>query len=86
MVALFWRRAGALLVFLLGVTACVTEKAAVRPERDIVSRTQITGTVNGSPVVGEVSATLHTGRGGRSICRYSELPAGFTPATIGTHG
>jgi hypothetical protein len=52
---------------------------------DIVSRTTITGSVNGSPVEGRVSATFNTGRGGRSTCEFDRLPTGFTPGTFSTH-
>ncbi len=52
---------------------------------DILSRTVITGSVNGSPFEGRVSATFNTRRGGSSSCEFAKLPAGFTPSTINTH-
>ena len=52
---------------------------------DILSRTVITGSVNGSPFEGRVSATFNTRRGGSSSCEFGKLPAGFTPATVNTH-
>lgn len=52
---------------------------------DILSRTVITGSVNGSPFEGRVSATFNTRRGGSSSCEFDRLPAGFTPATINSH-
>ena len=58
-----------------------------RPERniEIVSRTALAGTVNGSPVSGRVEATINVGRDGHSTCQFDHLPNGFTPATLGTH-
>ena len=52
---------------------------------DILSRTVITGSVNGSPFEGRVSATFNTRHGGSSSCEFDRLPAGFTPATINSH-
>jgi hypothetical protein len=52
---------------------------------DILSRTVITGSVNGSPFEGRVSATFNTRRGGSSSCEFARLPEGFTPATVNTH-
>ncbi len=52
---------------------------------DIVSRTVTTGSVNGVAFKGSVSATINTGRGGRSTCSFEQLPPHFTPGTIGTH-
>ena len=54
-------------------------------DKDVTVRTQISGIVNGEPLKGRVVATLNTGLGGRSACRFSKLPSGFTPATFGTH-
>lgn len=58
-----------------------------RPARnmEIVSRTLLTGSVNGSPVIDRVEATINIGRDGHTTCRFDQLPAGFTPATLGTH-
>ncbi len=88
MVTPSWRRVGAQLVLLLIVAACATMEKGTRAhgDREIVSRTRVTGTVNGSVVAGTVSATFNTGGGGRSSCEYAQLPPNFTPGTIGTHG
>ena len=55
------------------------------PDKTVTVRTEIAGIVNGEPLKGRVVATLDTGRGGRSTCRFSKLPSGFTPGTFGTH-
>lgn len=52
---------------------------------DVVSRSSITGMVNGEAVEGSISASFNTGRGGQSTCTFSKLPQGFSPATFGTH-
>jgi hypothetical protein len=49
---------------------------------DIVSRSVIRGSVNGSPLEAEVLATFNTRRGGNSTCVFSALPTGFTPGTL----
>jgi hypothetical protein len=54
-------------------------------KREVTARTIISGFVNGQPMKGKVVASLDTGRGGRSSCEFSHLPAGFNPATFGTH-
>lgn len=54
-------------------------------DRTITVKTAIAGVVNDQPIKGQVVATLDTGRGGKSSCRFTRLPAGFTPATLGTH-
>jgi hypothetical protein len=54
-------------------------------KREVTARTTISGFVNGQPMKGKVVASLDTGRGGRSSCEFSHLPAGFNPATFGTH-
>ena len=56
-----------------------------RKDKDITSRSTITGLVNGSAVEGKISATFNTGRGGSSTCEFSQLPEGFNPGTFGTH-
>jgi len=81
-----WRRVGALSILMFGLAACATKDVSVQVDRDIVSRTEVTGTVNGGVVAGRVSASFNTARGGRSSCDYQKLPVGFTPGTIGTHG
>lgn len=52
---------------------------------DVVSRTVISGSINASAVKGRVSATINTGRGGRSTCEFEQLPPSFTPGTLATH-
>jgi len=52
---------------------------------DVVVRTNISGLVNGEVFKGSVSASINTGRGGRSLCEFSELPRGFNPGTFATH-
>lgn len=77
------RLVGALLLVAAGcLVAC--DREASRGV-DIVSRTTVTGVVNGSPLSGTISATLNTRRGGSSTCEFDRLPTGFTPATINTH-
>jgi hypothetical protein len=49
---------------------------------DVVSRSTVTGTVNGAALTAEVSATFSTVKGGRSRCEFSRLPTGFTPGTL----
>jgi hypothetical protein len=51
--------------------------------REITARTTISGIVNGQTMKGNVLASFNTGRGGRSACEFSQLPQGFTPATLG---
>ncbi len=55
------------------------------PDKTVTVRTEIAGIVNGEALKGRVVATLDTGVGGRSTCRFSKLPSGFTPGTFGTH-
>lgn len=76
-------RASPLLV--LGIIACAQHELQVRPDVDVVSGTEITGSVNQSPVEGTISATFNTGRGGTSTCRFPQLPPTFNPGTFGTH-
>jgi len=52
---------------------------------DILSRTEISGSINNAAFKGSVTATINTGRGGRSACVYEQLPPLFTPGTLGTH-
>lgn len=52
---------------------------------DVQSKTTVSGVVNGSPLEVEVLAKFNTGRGGSSACTFSKLPAGFNPASLGTH-
>ena len=67
------------------LAACTCPTADPRPSVDIESRTNVTGTINGSAIEGTVTARLNTGRGGASTCRFTKLPPKFTPGTIGTH-
>jgi hypothetical protein len=73
------------LAVLVGVAACVSGDSRARSDVDIVSRSRITGSVNGRGVEATVAATLNTGRGGSSTCTFSRLPQGFNPGTFGTH-
>ena len=57
----------------------------VRKDVDVVSKTVISGMVNGSAIDGTVNATFNTGRGGRSTCEFVKLPPKFTPGTLSTH-
>ena len=52
---------------------------------DVTAKTTVSGIVNGSPIEVDVLATFNTGRGGSSACRFTKLPAGFNPASLGTH-
>ena len=70
------------LVVLLGTAACVSSSPK---SLEVVSRTNITGTINDSAVEGTVFATIDTGAGGSSSCTFPKLPIEFNPATIGTH-
>jgi hypothetical protein len=54
-------------------------------DKSVTVRTTISGIVNGEAMKGRVVASLDTGRGGESACKFSKLPSGFTPATFGTH-
>jgi hypothetical protein len=56
-----------------------------RKDIEIVSLTEIVGTVNGAAVEARVSATIDTGRGGTTTCQFAKLPDLFTPGTFGTH-
>lgn len=68
------------------LTACgLFQGPAMRADKDIISRSAISGSVNGSVVAGKISATFNTGQGGRSTCEFARLPEGFTPGTFGTH-
>ena len=52
---------------------------------DVTAKTTVAGIVNGSPIEVDVLATFNTGRGGSSTCTFTKLPAGFNPASLGTH-
>ncbi len=71
------------LILLSLLAAGALLAACSRRQVDIVSRTTITGSVNGSPLEGRVSATISSSRGGRSTCEFPHLPPGFTPGTFG---
>lgn len=51
---------------------------------EVVSLTEISGTVNGAAVEARVTATINTGRGGTTSCQFTKLPDLFTPGTFGT--
>ena len=77
---------GASMMLLTFLTACgLFQGPDIRADREIVSRSTISGSVNGSVVAGTISAAFNTGRGGRSTCEFAQLPEGFTPGTFGTH-
>jgi hypothetical protein len=84
-------RANRCLYFVLGLSLTTAFLVACSLNRDhgrsvdILSRTVITGSVNGGPFEGSVSATFNTRRGGSSSCEFAKLPTGFTPGTINTH-
>ena len=75
------------LLFLGMGIVLLTSLAACRRERDVdvSAKTTISGIVNGSPMEVDVLATFNTGRGGSSTCTFTKLPAGFNPASLGTH-
>lgn len=73
------------LLFLSALMILFALFSSCRSDRNIASRSTISGTVNGSPVQGMISATFYTGRGGNSSCTFSKLPAGFNPGTFGSH-
>lgn len=52
---------------------------------DVTAKTTLSGIVNGNPMEVDVLATFNTGRGGSSTCKFTKLPTGFNPATLGTH-
>jgi hypothetical protein len=79
------RRAVFFLVVVLGIAACAPTASVRSGDLELVSRTRVAGTVNGAAVVGAVTSTIQTGRGGRSSCEYSQLPGGFNPGTLNTH-
>lgn len=72
------------VLMILGI-ACAGDGLQVRPDVAVTSRTTITGSVNQSRVEGTVVATVNTGRGGTSTCRFTALPPAFNPGTFGTH-
>ena len=80
---------------LVTVTLALASASCPRKERppddprpgdvDIVSRSAIRGSINGSPFEGSISATFNTGKGGSSTCEFGQLPPRFTPGTLSTH-
>ena len=77
---------GASMILFIFLTACgLFQSPDMRTDKDIISLSTISGSVNGSIVAGKISATFNTGRGGRSTCEFARLPEGFTPGTFGTH-
>lgn len=77
--------AARLLVLGVGVFLLACAHSVRVHNIDIVSRTAISGSINGSAFESRVSATLNTGRGGRSTCEFIRLPPKFTPGTCATH-
>jgi hypothetical protein len=71
---------GLIVVLFASLAGCFRHAAI-----DISAETSVSGTVNGSPMEGNVLASFNTARGGSSTCTFSRLPAGFTPGTLGTH-
>jgi len=51
---------------------------------EILSRTEVRGSVNASAVQVRVVSTIAVDRGGHSSCEYLRLPTGFNPGTLGT--
>jgi hypothetical protein len=80
------RRNRSLMVFGAAVALTATFFACRRDAGiDVTARTTISGTVNNSPLEVNVVATFNTRGGGSSTCRFTKLPTGFNPATLGTH-
>ena len=80
----WWYQPAVALLLLNGVLLVGCYRYQADRGVDILSRTTVTGTVNGSPFKGQVSATLNTRRGGSSSCVFDQLPQGFTPASLTT--
>jgi hypothetical protein len=76
-----------LLAVTITLFASLAACATWRTKRDInvTAKTTVSGIVNGSPIEVEVLATFNTGRGGSSTCRFTKLPTGFNPGSLGTH-
>lgn len=68
------------IILFTSLAACRRE-----PDIDVTAKTVISGIVNGSPLKVDVVATFNTGRGGSSTCKFTKLPTGFNPASLGTH-
>lgn len=62
--------------------ACRREGA--RKDIEVTARTKYSGAINGSSIAVDVVATLNTGRGGRSSCTFTTMPAGLNPGSLGT--
>jgi hypothetical protein len=62
-----------------------TFRAVCGQDIDVLSLSNISGSVNGSTVEGIIRASINTDRGGNSTCEFSQLPEGFTPGTFSTH-
>jgi hypothetical protein len=73
-----------LVAVVITLVACLT---ACRKERDVnvTAKTSVSGNVNGGPIEVDVVATFDTGRGGSSTCKFTKLPTGFNPASLGSH-
>ncbi len=69
-----------------GVDVETSTKGSEAPKaREIVSNTDLIGTVNDQAVEGRISAVINPSFGGNSTCEFSALPKGFSPGTFGTH-
>lgn len=51
---------------------------------EILSRTEIRGTINDSPLQVQVASTIDVDHGGHSSCDYLRTPTGFNPGTLAT--
>lgn len=68
------------IILLVTIAGCRREQ-----DIDVTAKTTISGTVNGSLMEVDVTAVFNTGRGGSSTCKFTKLPSGFNPASLGTH-
>lgn len=71
------------IILFASLSAC-RQQREIR-DIDVTSKTTYSGIVNGSPMEVDVVATFNTGRGGISTCKFTKLPSGFNPASLGTH-
>jgi hypothetical protein len=73
------------IILLASLFACHMDRNRAPQDIDVTAKTTISGNVNGSPLEADVVAIFNTGRGGSSTCKFTKIPAGFGPATLGTH-
>jgi hypothetical protein len=78
-----WFCLGLAVILFAGLIAC--HRGRDIRDIEVTAKTTISGSVNGSPIAVDVVATFNTGRGGSSTCKFTQLPTGFTPASLGTH-